>query len=112
MRNAKEIFELGCKIVGLLLVVGGILMGIDVMLNYFLIDAENGAKIVWRRGVVLLLFQSFVPNGLGLYLMKSDNIFSEYCYPSQMVSQHRKRSMMDDDEDDDDDDTISDNFSM
>lgn len=85
-------------------------MGIDVMLNYFLIDAENGAKIVWRRGVVLLLFQSFVPNGLGLYLMKSDNIFSEYCYPSQMVSQQRKRSMMNDD--DDDDDTISDNFSM
>jgi hypothetical protein len=110
MRNAKEIFELGCKIVGLLLVVGGILMGIDVMLNYFLIDLENGSKIVWRRGIVLLLFQSFVPNGLGLYLMKSDNIFTEYCYPSQTTSRRHSKSVLD--SSDDDDDTINDNFSM
>jgi hypothetical protein len=109
MRNAKEIFELGCKIVGLLLVVGGILMGIDVMLNYFLIDLEDGSKIVWRRGVVLLLFQSFVPNGLGLYLMKSDNIFTEYCYPSQSTPKHHSRSVADSS---DDDDTLNDNFSM
>jgi hypothetical protein len=110
MRNAKEIFELGCKIVGLLLVVGGILMGIDVMLNYFLIDLETGSKIVWRRGIVLLLFQSFVPNGLGLYLMKSDNIFTEYCYPSQTTSRRHSKSVLD--SSDDDDDTINDNFSM
>jgi hypothetical protein len=109
MRNAKELFELGCKIVGLLLVVGGILMGIDVMLNYFLIDPETGSKIVWRRGIVLLLFQSFVPNGLGLYLMKSDNIFTEYCYPSQTTSRRHSKSMLDSS---DDDDTINDNFSM
>lgn len=109
MRNAKEIFELGCKIVGLLLVVGGILMGIDVMLNYFLIDLEDGSKIVWRRGVVLLLFQSFVPNGLGLYLMKSDNIFTEYCYPNQSTPKRHSRSVADSS---DDDDTLNDNFSM
>ena len=110
MRNAKEIFELVCKIVGLLLVVGGILMGIDVMLSYFLIDPEAGSKIVWRRGIVLLLFQSFVPNGLGLYLMKSDNIFSEYCYPNQVTPKHHSSSIMN--KSDDDDDTLSDNFSM
>ncbi|MGD9210046.1 MAG: hypothetical protein PVI90_04690 [Desulfobacteraceae bacterium] len=109
MRNAKEIFELGCKIVGLLLVVGGILMGIDVMLNYFLIDTETGSKIVWRRGIVLLLFQSFVPVGLGLYLMKSDNVFSEYCYPTHIVHPRPTETMM---ESDDDDDTLNNNFSL
>ncbi len=108
MRNAKEIFELGCKIVGLMLVVGGILMGIEVMLNYFLIEAEAASKIAWRRGIVLLLFQSFVPVGLGLYLMKSDNIFSEYCYPTQMMSHTRQREPSIDN----DDDTLNDNFSM
>lgn len=109
MRNAKEIFELGCKIVGLLLVVAGILMGIEVMLNYFLIDAESGSKIVWRRGIVLLLFQSFVPVGLGLYLMKSDNIFSEYCYPSHVVQSGMSHRRIPDDENDD---MSSGNFSM
>lgn len=109
MRNAKKIFELGCKMVGLLLVVGGILMGIDVMLNYFLIDTETGSKIIWRRGIVLLLFQSFVPVGLGLYLMKSDNVFSEYCYPTNLVHTHTADAMLDND---DDDDTLSNNFSM
>lgn len=98
MRNAKEIFELGCKIVGLLLVVAGILMGIEVMLNYFLIDAESGSKIVWRRGIVLLLFQSFVPVGLGLYLMKSDNIFSEYCYPRRIMYSKAPSQRLPDDE--------------
>jgi hypothetical protein len=107
MRNAKEIFELGCKIVGLMLVVGGILMGIEVMLNYFLIDAETASKIAWRRGIVLLLFQSFVPLGLGLYLMKSDNIFSEYCYPTQMMTPRHRESPIEND-----DDTLNDNFSM
>ena len=107
MRNAKEIFELGCKIVGLMLVVGGILMGIDVMLNYFLIDAEISSKIAWRRGMVLLLFQSFVPVGLGLYLMKSDNIFSEYCYPTQLMHSQRREPPIDND-----DDTLNNNFSM
>ncbi len=109
MRNVKEVFELGCKIVGLLLVVGGILMGIDVMLNYFLIDTESGSRIIWRRGIVLLLFQSFVPIGLGLYLMKSDNAFSEYCYPTQMVHSGQTDSMV---ENDDEDDTLNNNFSM
>ena len=109
MRNAKEIFELGCKIVGLLLVVGGILMGIEVMLTYFLIDIESGSKIIWRRGIVLLLFESFVPVGLGLYLMKSDNIFSEYCYPHQTThTRHPSRIV----ETQEDDDTLNDNFSM
>lgn len=109
MRNAKEIFELGCKIVGLLLVVSGILMGIHVMLNYFLIDVEAASKILWRRGIVLLLFQSFVPVGLGLYLMKSDNIFSEYCYPHQVVHHRPVRPAR---RSGDDDDTLNNNFSM
>lgn len=107
MRNAKEIFELSCKIVGLLLVVGGILMGIEVMLNYFLIDADTGSKIAWRRGTVLLLFQSFVPVGLGLYLMKSDNVFSEYCYPTQLMQPHQANPVVEND-----DDTLDNNFSM
>lgn len=107
MHENKPTFELAAKIIGLILIVGGIYMALDVILVALdvketirlfkgmsasiggkqTIQAFNAVQHnIWKSIYFVFVFKSIIPIILGIYLMKPDNIFSQYTYPSSYNS--------------------------
>lgn len=107
MHSNKPKFELACKTIGLILVISGIYMGLQTVLilveppkaapphqieqrpveiqrNFHETDLlqEGDVTDIWKKVLVVLTFESMLPLLLGLYLMKPDNLFSQYAYPA------------------------------
>lgn len=107
MHPNKPKFELACKTIGLILAIAGIYMGLQAVLilveppnaapqhqtaqgpvefqrNFHESDLlqEDDVSDIWKKVLVVLTFESMLPLLLGLYLMKPDNLFSQYAYPA------------------------------
>ena len=104
----RDSFELTCKILGLVLVCGGILVAVNIIPRFFddypdefPFPSENMAQ-VWnllaqnekfrqlsenaraaalRHNLLALACMGLLPVALGVYLMKPNNVFLRLCYP-------------------------------
>ncbi len=99
----KEKFELCCKVLGLALFCWGVITALSTIPMYFhqlkpdtflpsiLLNSPEGRQLAqeanraasrtWAWATIQLLLQGITPTLLGLYLMRSNNIFVRRCYP-------------------------------
>ena len=100
----REKFELYCKVVGLIFFCVGIYCSLNSIPLFFqkapdatkifpqstlkmlsnsdIAEMKAGVSYMWQYALKILILSGIVPILMGWYLMRSNNVFVRFCYPT------------------------------